>query len=67
LTDRKHPTPARTITVNAKAVRVGRDGVGFEFILGTEKRKKGELPPLEERTLGMDAERLEAFLQKLKA
>jgi hypothetical protein len=66
LTDRHLPTPERTITVNAKAVRLARDGVGLEFILGTETRKKGDLPPLEEQTLGMDRDRIEAFLQKLK-
>ena len=41
LTDRHDPTVERSITVNAKAVRWGSDGVGLEFLLeDTDRRKK---------------------------
>jgi hypothetical protein len=39
LTDRDHPTADRTLTVNAKAVRRGSDGVGLEFVLEKEDQQ----------------------------
>ena len=37
LIDRQQPTPDRSFTVNAKVVRSGEDGVGFQFIFENEK------------------------------
>jgi hypothetical protein len=66
LTDRDHPTPARTITVNAKAMRKGRDGVGLEFVLEKDYEQGTAMTRSLERTLGMSYARVEAFLQELK-
>jgi hypothetical protein len=66
LTDRDHPTDDRTFTVNAKAVRRGRDGVGLVFILEEEDKGGDEMIQDSERTLGADHARVEAFLERLK-
>jgi hypothetical protein len=66
LTDRDHPTDDRTITVNAKAVRRGSDGVGLEFVLEKEDQQGSEITQISERTLGANHVRVEAFLEKLK-
>jgi hypothetical protein len=66
LTDRDHPTDDRTFTVNAKAVRRGRDGVGLVFVLENEDEGGGEIIQDSERTLGADHARVEAFLERLK-
>jgi hypothetical protein len=66
LTDRDHPTNDRTFTVNAKAVRRGKDGVGLEFILEKENQQRSETAQNSERTLGANHARVEAFLQELK-
>jgi hypothetical protein len=66
LTDRDHPTDDRTITVNARAVRRGRDGVGLEFILDQENQQRPETAKSLEPTLGANQARIEAFLQELK-
>jgi hypothetical protein len=67
LTDRHRPTDDRTITVNAKAVRWGSDGVGLEFILEKEDQQGIDIAQLLEQTLGVNHARVQAFLQKLKA
>jgi hypothetical protein len=66
LTDRDHPTNDRTFTVNAKAIRRGRDGVGLEFILEKENQLRSENAQISERTLGANHARVEAFLEELK-
>jgi len=66
LTDRDHPTNDRTFTVNAKAVRRGKDGVGLEFILEKENQQRSETAQNSERTLGANHARVEAFLHELK-
>jgi PilZ domain len=66
LTDRDHPTPERTLTVNAQAVRSGRDGVGLEFLLEKEEDVGTATTLRLERTLGVNDARVEAFLQELK-
>ena len=66
LTDRDHPADDRTITVNAKAVRRGIDGVGLEFVLEKEDQQGTEITQISERTLGANHARVEAFLEKLK-
>jgi hypothetical protein len=66
LTDRDHPTNDRTFTVNAKAVRRGKDGVGLEFILEKENQQRSESAQISERTLGANHARVEAFLHELK-
>lgn len=63
LTDRHNPTAERSITVNAKVVRCGADGVGLQFVMEKEKRKKGVVTHEVERTLGVDQARIEEFLR----
>lgn len=43
LTDRRRPTVERCITINAKVVRCGDDGVGLQFILHDKKKDKHDL------------------------
>jgi PilZ domain-containing protein len=66
LTDRDHPTADRTLTVNAKAIRWGKDGVGLELVLEKEDQKATAIAETLERTLGVDPARVEAFLENLK-
>ncbi|MGO8708797.1 MAG: PilZ domain-containing protein [Terracidiphilus sp.] len=67
LTDRHHPSTERSITVNAKAVRAGREGVGFEFVL--EERDRGRVREAErmDRANGMSAEEIADFLRIYKS
>ena len=66
LTDRDHPTADRTLTVNAKAIRWGKDGVGLELVLEKEDRQGTAINQTLERALGVDPARVEAFLENLK-
>jgi hypothetical protein len=67
LTDRHNPTAERSITVNAKAVRWGSDGVGLEFVLDDTNRRKSLNAGRMERANGMDPEEIEEFLRVYKA
>jgi hypothetical protein len=67
LTDRHRPTMERSITVNAKAVRWGNDGVGLEFVLAGKDRRKSEIIDRDERTNGVDATQVEEFLRNFKS
>lgn len=66
LTDRDHPTADRTLTVNAQAVRWGKDGVGLELILEKEDQPRSALSQSMEQTFGVNPARVEAFLENLK-
>ena len=66
LTDRDHPTADRTLTVNAQAVRWGKDGVGLELVLEKEDRKETVINQSLERALGVNPARVEEFLENLK-
>lgn len=67
LTDRHNPTTERSITVNAKAVRAGSDGVGFEFVL--EERDRSKIRPEEwmDRANGMYVDEIQEFLRVYKS
>jgi hypothetical protein len=67
LADRHHPTFERSITVNAKVVRSGRDGVGLEFILAGDERRHGRAFELTDQTNGVDRKQVEEFLQNYRA
>ena len=64
LTDRQNPIAERSITVNAKAMRDGSDGVGLRFILEGKNRRKGPAQ-VDERT-GVDQAQMEEFLRQYK-
>jgi hypothetical protein len=67
LTNRHNPTTERSITVNAKAVRAGSDGVGFEFVL--EERDRSKIRPEEwmDQANGMYLDQVEEFLRVYKS
>jgi hypothetical protein len=67
LTDRHQPTVERSITVNARAVRWGSDGVGLEFVLDTKKRRRGKAFELQEQANGLDMAQVEEFLRNFRA
>jgi hypothetical protein len=66
LTDKDHPTADRTLTVNAQAVRWGKDGVGLELVLEKGDQPETVLTQSLERTFGVSPARVEAFLENLK-
>jgi len=66
LTDRDHPTADRTLTVNAQAVRWGKDGVGLELVLEKEAQQGTAISQTLERTFGVNPARVEEFLENLK-
>ena len=66
LTDRNQPNRFRSMTVYAKTVRLGSDGVGLGFVLEKGAEQGIEATQLLERTLGVSRARIEAFLRKLK-
>jgi len=66
LTDRHNPTIERSITVNAKAVRWGGDGVGLEFVMEGTKRRKSLNTDRMERANGMDPAQIKEFLRLYK-
>jgi hypothetical protein len=66
LTDRDHPTADRTLTVNAQAVRWGKDGVGLELVLEKEAQQGTAISQSLERTFGVNPARVEEFLENLK-
>ncbi len=67
LTDRHQPTVERSMTVNARAVRWGSDGVGLEFVLEAKKRRRGKAYELLEQTNGVDMAQVEEFLRNYNA
>ncbi len=63
LTDQRRPTAERSITVNAKAVRSGGDGVGLEFVLNQRLNRKSSGFDEMEWANGMDPAEVEQFLR----
>jgi hypothetical protein len=66
LTDQHRRTVERSITVNAKVVRSGNDGVGLEFILAGDARRHGRAFELTDQANGVGIADVEAFLRKFK-
>jgi hypothetical protein len=67
LADGHEPTTERSITVNAKVVRCGSDGVALEFILAGDQRRHGKAFELSDYSNGVDIVQLYQFLENLKA
>lgn len=57
--------PARAISVNAKVVRAGADGVGFEFLLPESGRDARSLPGLPAPPI--DKKHLMSFLDRISS
>jgi uncharacterized membrane protein (UPF0127 family) len=67
LADRHQPATERSITVNARVVRCGSDGVALEFILAGDQRRHGKAFELSDYSNGVDVVQLYQFLESLKA
>ncbi|MGO8932077.1 MAG: PilZ domain-containing protein [Terracidiphilus sp.] len=67
LTDRHQPSIVRSLTVHARAVRSGGDGVGLEFVLEAKKRRRCKAYELPEQTNGVDMAQVEEFLRNFRA
>ena len=57
--------PERAIAVNARVVRAGNDGVGFEFLLPENEREASRLPGLPAPLI--DKKHLKSFLDRIGA
>jgi hypothetical protein len=60
LTDQREPTIERSITLNAKVVRWGNEGVGLQFILQSQKGQLRGKP-----ADGASTKQLDQFIQRL--
>lgn len=67
LTDRRQPTPERSLTLNARVVRWGEDGVGLQFLLQDGKSADSGLVPILGDSLEPIGKRqLEQYLEHIK-
>jgi len=67
LSDRRRATNDRSIALYAKAVRLGGDGVGFQFILDGEARGQKKAIEAYAPTNGIDAAMVGRFIEHYKA
>lgn len=68
LTDRRDPSTDRSITVNAKVIRWGNDGVGLQFVLADEKsRRSSRNAVFEDSSIAVNREQIEQFLLRIKS
>jgi hypothetical protein len=66
LTDAREPSPERSMTLNAKVVRWGNDGVGFQFVLKNPKAAKRREHSPEDLVAGMPREVVAQFLKRIR-
>ncbi len=65
ITDRQEPVAQHSITVNAKVVRWGNDGVGLEFVLSDDNnRRRGRM--VDETLTSVSRAMVKQFLQRVK-
>ena len=68
LTDRRDPSADRSITLNAKVVRWGADGVGLEFVLQDDKTLDACMTGTpDERFVQVSKVKVEEFLRRIKS
>lgn len=68
ITDEREPTAERSITLNAKVVRWGNDGVGLQFMIQRKKDQlRSKLPAHLNPTDIGSTEQFEQFLQRYRA
>lgn len=67
LTDRSAPANGRSMSLHAKAVRLGSDGIGFRFVLEEDRHSKGRVIELYAPTNGIDRMQVGRFMQHFKA
>ncbi|MGA2908751.1 MAG: PilZ domain-containing protein [Terracidiphilus sp.] len=66
LTDRHNPKTERSLSVNGIVVRLGSDGVGFEFLLDGDNRLEAMHMGPDHRTGSVDIKRLKGFIDRLR-
>jgi hypothetical protein len=63
LTDKRDPTPQRSLTVNAEVVRSADDGVGFQFVLkGSKDSQQVSASVVDRAAQGVYRAEVEEFL-----
>ena len=67
LTDRKSATFERSISLYAKAVRLGSDGVGFRFVLEGDRQRPSRELEAYAPTNGIDIVKVGTFIQNFRA
>ena len=68
LTDRRRPSPDRSIALNARVVRFENDGVGLEFVLADGKDTgRSTDPEIIGQTVNVSKVQLQQFLDRLKS
>jgi hypothetical protein len=68
LTDRREPTVERSITLHAKVVRWGNDGVGLQFVLQDARDSRPrQAPAVDGMVHCVDGQQLEQFIQRLRS
>ncbi len=64
--DRREPSAASSLTVSARVVRWGNDGVGFEFLLQDDKERRRKHATLDVPMGHVTRDMLEFFLDRAK-
>jgi hypothetical protein len=68
LTDRREPTAERSITLNARVIRWGNDGVGLRFVLQNAKHtRRGKYPLAGSEVQDTNKKQLEQFFQRFRS
>ena len=67
LTDHQNSTFDRSISLYAKAVRLGSDGVGFRFVLDGERQRPGKVLEVYAPTNGISSAKVAMFIRRFKA
>jgi PilZ domain len=68
LTDLREPTIERSITLNAKVIRWGNEGVGLQFDLQSQKGQLRGKPAVQHDAAdGVSTKQLEQFIQRFRA
>jgi hypothetical protein len=66
ITDRQEPAAQHSITVNAKVVRWGNDGVGLEFVLTEDNNRRGGRSVADEQFGSVSRAMVKQFLGRVK-
>jgi hypothetical protein len=68
LTDKRNPTAARSLTINAEVIRAADDGVGFQFVLKDGKDSRhASASGVDRQAQGVYRAEAEEFLQRMSS
>jgi hypothetical protein len=68
LTDKRNPTPDRSLTINAEAIRSADDGVGFQFVLKDGKvSRHASASGVDRQAQGIYRAEVEEFLKRMSS